>query len=51
LRLLPPQHHVDELRQDYRDMQAMLFGSIPTFEEILTGLAELEKSVNALGCD
>ena len=51
LRLLPPAHHVDELQRDYRAMGAMLFGAIPTFEEIMAGLAALEKSINELKAD
>lgn len=47
LRLLPPKHHVDELRRDYRAMQGMLFGAVPTFDEIMTGIAALEKSINS----
>jgi hypothetical protein len=47
LRLLPPAHNVDELRKDYRAMQAILFGSIPSFDEIMTGLAALEESINS----
>ncbi len=46
LRLLPPQHHVGELRRDYRAMQGMLFGTVPGFDEIMTGLDALEKSIN-----
>jgi hypothetical protein len=46
LRLSPPSHNVDELRKDYRAMQAILFGSIPSFDDIMTGLAELERSIN-----
>ena len=48
LRLLPPAHHLAGLREDYRAMEAMLFGTIPTFEEILTELTELEKAINLL---
>jgi len=46
LRLLPPEHHRAELREDYAAMQAMLFGTIPTFDEIMAGLAELEHAIN-----
>ncbi len=50
-RLLPPAHHVSELRRDYLAMRAMLFGAIPTFDEITKGLATLEKSINELKAD
>lgn len=46
LRLLPPKHHVDELRRDYRAMQGLLFGAVPQFDEIMTGLVALEKTIN-----
>lgn len=51
LRLLPPEHHLAELRQDYGAMQAMLFGTIPIFDEILVELTELEQAINALQAD
>ena len=46
MRLLPPEHHTTELRKDYSAMQTMLFGSMPSFDEILAELAELEKAIN-----
>jgi len=45
-KLLPPPHHVDELRRDYRSMRAMLFGVVPAFDEIMRDLAALENSIN-----
>jgi hypothetical protein len=48
LRLLPPKHHSAELEKDYQAMQAMLFGDIPSFAMIMTGLADLEKTINHL---
>ena len=50
-RLLPPAHHVSELRRDYLAMRTMLFGAVPTFDEITKGLATLEKSINDLKAD
>ena len=46
LRLLPPSHNRDGMQKDYAAMSAMLFGSIPTFAEILDGLADLERTIN-----
>ena len=46
LRLLPPEHHMRDLRRDYVDMQAMLFGVKPSFEEIMSELADLEDIIN-----
>jgi hypothetical protein len=49
LRLLPPEYHATELRQDYVAMRAMLFGFIPPFEEVIVELAALEDTINKLG--
>ncbi len=47
LKLLPTEHHVDGLKKDYASMQSMLFGDgIPSFEDILTGLEELQERIN-----
>jgi hypothetical protein len=51
LRLLPPEHHLQELKKDYHNMQPMLFGTIPIFEDIMAGLAALEKDINELRLD
>jgi len=50
-RLLPPTHHLNELQRDYRAMRGMLFGAVPTFDEITAGLAALERSINELKAD
>jgi hypothetical protein len=50
LRLLPPEHHIAELKKDYIAMRAMLFGSIPSFEDIMTELAVLEITINKTAC-
>jgi hypothetical protein len=47
-RLLPPPAMLAELRQDYRTMQAMLFGTVPDFDEIFAGLSALESRINAM---
>jgi hypothetical protein len=49
LRLLPPSHHVAGLTRDYDSMQTMLFGYIPSFDEIMAGLAALETEINGSG--
>ncbi|MDZ4724442.1 MAG: nucleotidyl transferase AbiEii/AbiGii toxin family protein [candidate division Zixibacteria bacterium] len=46
LRLLPPVHNISELKKDYDSMQSMLFGTIPSFEEIMDGLTSLENEIN-----
>ena len=51
LRLLPPTYNEAELRKDYQAMQGMLFGAVPSFEEIISGVAALEKAINELRGD
>jgi hypothetical protein len=48
LRLVPCEHHVRPLEQDYDAMQPMFFGSAPGFDEILRRLPELEGKINAV---
>lgn len=49
LKLLPLAHNIDDLRKDYYSMQTMLFGIIPSFDEIMKGLATLEAEINGRG--
>ncbi len=49
LRLSPPEHHRTALQQDYRAMQTLLFGDIPEFDEVLAGIAALERRINKNG--
>ncbi len=46
IRLSPPEHHLAALRQDYRAMQTLLFGNMPDFDEVLAGIAALERRIN-----
>ncbi len=47
LRLLPIERNEAALKADYQSMKAMLFGAIPTYEEIVAGLAKLESEINS----
>lgn len=49
LKLEPPEHNLKSLQKDYESMKAMLFGTVPSFEEIIGGLASLEKEINNRG--
>jgi hypothetical protein len=51
LRLIPPERHSVRLRKDYQSMRAMLFGSIPEFDEIMSELSDLETSINTMRTD
>lgn len=46
LKLVPPEHVVTTLRRDYAEMQIMIFGEAPKFDEILEVLEELETEIN-----
>lgn len=45
-RLLPTEHHRIALAEDYARMHPMLFGSIPSLQTIIEGLAALETHIN-----
>lgn len=46
IRLLPPEHAHAILKDDYRHMQNMIFGPKPTYDEILTSIADLEEEIH-----
>ncbi|MHA1575680.1 MAG: nucleotidyl transferase AbiEii/AbiGii toxin family protein [Alphaproteobacteria bacterium] len=48
IKLLPAKHNLSSLRDDYTDMEKMLFGEIPTFDEILMYLKKLENEINMI---
>ena len=48
MRLLPLEDCLPVLRDDYAHMRNMLFGEIPSFEEIMACIARLEKEINSL---
>tara|TARA_B110000196_G_scaffold70119_1_gene59921 strand:- start:776 stop:1756 length:981 start_codon:yes stop_codon:yes gene_type:complete len=48
LKLQPSVHHTGVLRIDYEQMQEMLFGDKPSFDDILAALIKLESEVHAL---
>jgi hypothetical protein len=48
LKLIPPGHVLDRIVQDYKEMEIMIFGEVPSLDEILRKLTELESEINAL---
>ena len=48
LKLLPPAHNLDVLRDDYQKMQPMIYKDKLSFDEILDDLSVLEKEINVL---
>jgi hypothetical protein len=47
--LLPHDDMVDQLRRDYAAMQVMIFGDVPSFDDILASVGRLEVLVNGAG--
>ncbi len=48
LKLYPPKHVLKSLTKDYEDMQIMIFGDTPTFDEILESVLQLQREINQL---
>ena len=46
IRLMPPEHSLKSLVSDYAQMREMIFGDYPKWEDILTGLQNLEAVIN-----
>jgi hypothetical protein len=46
LRLIPPAFRRNAIEDDYAQMSSMIFGTIPTFDELLDGLADIEARIN-----
>ena len=46
LHLLPAEHRMAALKEDYRDMSVMIFGEPPAFDKIMETVAALEREIN-----
>jgi len=46
--LQPSANHIGALQTDYEQMQEMLFGSKPSFDELLDVLVNLEAEIHSL---
>ena len=47
LKLVPAEHSIQRLRDDYESMKDMIFGVQPSFDEIMGGIKELEIEINS----
>jgi hypothetical protein len=45
-RLIPPAHCIADLRRDYKEMKAIIFGEYPEWDEIADALTILEHRIN-----
>ncbi len=48
IKLLPPDHNIQALKDDYKHMQNMIYGNSPDFESIMQCIGNLEKEINEL---
>jgi Nucleotidyl transferase AbiEii toxin, Type IV TA system len=44
--LVPAHNRIGDLRSDYKEMKAMIFGAYPEWDQIIKGLAGLERRIN-----
>lgn len=48
LKLLPLEYRMSDLSKDYQNMKDMIYGNVPTFDEIISVIKKLEEEINAL---
>ncbi len=48
LKLMPPDHVLESIVQDYKEMEIMIFGEVPPLDKIMEVVAGLENEINAL---
>ena len=48
IQLMPPEHSIRVLTDDYRHMQNMIFGDKPSFAEMLDCIRKIEAEIHAL---
>ena len=48
LKLMPPEHNIPTLREDYEHMKKMIFGPKPSFDEILSNISAFEREINSI---
>ena len=48
MKLMPPQHNLKALEDDYKHMKNMIFGNKPSFDEIMATIKLLEAEINEL---
>ena len=48
IKLIPPEFRLAALEKDYSDMSEMMFGTYPTFSELMSYIKELECDINSI---
>lgn len=49
MRLTPPEYNVERLQADYIQMQSMIFGKRPSFDDLMGAISTLETEINTIG--
>ena len=48
IRLMPDEHRLKEIKEDYKNMAEMFIGEYPNFEELMNIVLELEKEIHKI---
>ena len=48
IKLLPQEIQLPRLREDYKNMEKMMFGEFPSFDEIIDGIERLEREIHQI---
>ena len=48
IKLIPAVYIMEELRKDYKQMKNMIYGEVPSFDELLSSVRLLEAEINSL---
>jgi hypothetical protein len=48
IKLMPPEHSITVLENDYERMQSMIFGEKPTFKNLMRSMSQLESEINSV---
>ena len=48
IKLVPPDYRLEVLRKDYENMNEMMFGEYPSFDELIAYISDLEAEINRL---
>jgi hypothetical protein len=46
IKLIPAQHRIEELKEDYEQMREMFMGECPEFEDIMETIRSLELEIH-----
>jgi len=48
IKLMPPEHSIAILENDYERMRSMIFGDKPTFDNLMVAMTKLENEINSV---